>query len=749
MTAEAPTPLAPEEAARLVDFARACKAAARAVGLYPGGHPSIATTLGRIVQLTAPDRLTAPLRISVLTDSLLLDGRAPTRSDVSLAEMAALLHSHLIGELIVHPGGGVDSWQSFLQLLSRAPEAVRADGGIARLWATTAGRHVELREIDYAEVLRERERGNRAVWEQVIANCLQGDAFVLDEDAIRSLIDLAGDSTKLGEMIAMLEEQASESTHGIGGRTTALLRFLQRIVDSVTQKDPARLDPVLRNIASALGQLSPDMMVSMLGQGGGVAEPGKTAGLVGAVVSRMSEGTIAGFVARNAMADTGSIDRLAQAFQTLVRNDSQREHVLSLAHDQAAASVLDNKESFETAWDEVALKMLTSYSDKPFVSESYARELSASRTRAIEVEHTNDDPLERINAWMATVSPSEIRQLDLTLVLDLLRIEEKQEYWSMIMQPVVTLLGELFLVGDFEEADRLLAALLEHTKAEVPTKRRQTAMIAVDVLVAGPMMRHIVSHLATMDGAQFERVKAMCVSLGEVLIRPLAEALSTEERGRPRERLTAILVAFGAIGRREVERLKSSPNAAVRRTAIYLLREFGGSEALPDLTELLDDSEQGVQREAVRAILNIGSDRAYEVLQQALISGTAKSREAIMQSLLVVRDERATPLFSYILRNVDHRGELNSIYLGSIDALGALKDPAAIPAIKDALYRGEWWAPRRTATLRRAAASALARIATPEAREVLDEAVREGSRGVRAAARSAQAVALRPRRSEG
>ena len=59
------------------------------------------------------------------------------------------------------------------------------------------------------------------------------------------------------------------------------------------------------------------------------------------------------------------------------------------------------------------------------------------------------------------------------------------------------------------------------------------------MLIAGSMMRHITTHLATIDEAQFERVKAMCVSLGEVLVRPLAEALSVEERPRTRERLTA------------------------------------------------------------------------------------------------------------------------------------------------------------------------------------------------------------------
>src|SRR5262249_38956198 len=190
---------------------------------------------------------------------------------------------------------------------------------------------------------------------------------------------------------------------------------------------------------------------------------------------------------------------------------------------------------------------------------------------------------------------------------------------------------------------QIIAVLVREANGEGPTgasAKRQHAMTAIDVLIAGPMMRHIATHLATIDEAQFERVKAMCVSLGEVLVRPLAEALSIEERPRTRERLTAILIGFGAGGRRTAERLKSSPNAAVRRTAIYLLREFGGSEALPDLTELLGDNEPQVQREAVRAILNIGTDAAYDILQKAIATGTDKSREAIMQSIGSVRDER-------------------------------------------------------------------------------------------------------------
>ena len=107
-----------------------------------------------------------------------------------------------------------------------------------------------------------------------------------------------------------------------------------------------------------------------------------------------------------------------------------------------------------------------------------------------------------------------------------------------------------------------------------------------------------------------------------------------------------------------------------------------------------------------------------------------------MQSLGAVRDERAAPLFAYILRNVDHRGQLRSVYLRAIEALGALKDPMAVPELKAALHRGEWWAPGRTRLLRTAAAAALARIGTAEASTILDDAARTGSRGLRRVVRA-------------
>ena len=307
-------------------------------------------------------------------------------------------------------------------------------------------------------------------------------------------------------------------------------------------------------------------------------------------------------------------------------------------------------------------------------------------------------------------------------------------------------MDDLLLIGDFAAAAQLVSGLAAVTVDDTETGRQTAALVALDRLINGQALVHIVYHLQSADDEDVQHAKTLCLSLGPGVIKPLAELLAVQERARARQRLTSILLAFGALGRQSAEQLKGSANASVRRVAVHLLREFGGSDALPDLETLLDDAEPHVQREAVRAILLIGTDEAYSVLERALRSASAQSRETILEQLDMAGDERAAPLFSYIVRRGDYRKSLRAIYVKAVGALGRLGGDEAVDALKLALYRGEWWAPFRTAELREAASRSLRQIGTDRAMEVLQEAAGHAPRHVRNAARTALASTPAPAR---
>jgi hypothetical protein len=728
--AEPTTPpvLAPDAGARLADFARACKAAARAVSLYPAAHPAIGTTLGRLTQVTNALTAEGPYRLQVMADKLLVGGAAPAKPDPAVSELAELLHRQLIGGLTLNPAIDTESWRTLLLLLARAPEEVRSDGGIKHLWTTAGGPSIEIQEIDYAEVLREKQ-GVAATAEEIIAAALAGRSLELDDSGMRLLLDIVQDPARLQELMTTIERSTEQ--HGASAQAAAFMTLLKGLTEHLAKTDPHRLESVFGQMGRAAGQLSAEAMLKLLDQRNRQEATVGSINVAGAVVERMTDESVSHFVASSVIKERGATERLALAFQALVPDTDRQRQLLGLAEREVAAAE-GPPEGFAEMWERVE-GMLTSYSDEKYVSEQYARELSGARTRAMDVERTSDDPPERIAAWLGTVADASLRSLDHQLLLDLLTIEAEPARWRDIAETATAHAEDLVRVGYFDQAWQLADAVVR--EGERHPGRKAYATAALERFGRGSMMKHVSSHLRVSDDASYERFKALCHAIGPPVIPALAELLSSEKDARARRRLRDILVGFGAKGRESVQRLMSATNWEVRRTAAFLLREFGGAEGLKELIPLLTDPEPLVQREAVQGLVLNGSDEASRTLLQAITSASGRSRETLLNELTSMRDERAAPLFSYLVRHMDRRKE-QQLYISSVEALGTIGGPDAVEALRVALHQGDFWSPLATRRLRSAAAQALRKIGTPAALEVLREASSRGPRGVRAAARA-------------
>jgi hypothetical protein len=721
-----------DEASRLGDFARACKAAARMVALYPATHPAIQMSLQRVAETAERLRGAGAAAVTVLPDNLLFDGRSPAKADSALGELATLLHSHLIGELKIAGSLTSDGWHGFLTLLANPPEDVRAAGGIERAWAAKGGGPIEIRQIDYGEVLRERVGGLARDWDHIVTNYLQGEFSDLDDDAMAALFDIADDGGRFKEFTEQLVSKATES--GFSGNREVVLKVLQALADFVARQHPEQLDRTLNQIAGVLPRLTPDLVITLITTG--VPRDDGNAGidLPGEVRSRLSDETVAEFVAQSVSRDHGATQRLAQAFQALVPEPNRRGELLAMAECEAAQLPIGKQPEFPALWKSAA-EMMTTYSDSRFVSDEYGRELATARSHAVDVERVSDDPAERINGWLATLTVDAVREHEHRVQLDLLAIETRADAWRHVLDAALKTLEQHVLTSHLAMAQQLLDAIV--AAAEDGKPFAAAAQNALERLRTGPLMRYVVVFIRQGQDADVAAASQFCRTLGPSVIGALAEALASEQ-GVAVKRLRDVLLSFGPAGRAYADELRNSANPAVRRTAIELLRAFGGADALPDLAALLDDAEPAVQREALRAIVQIGTADAYATLHEALKSGNTRTRDAIMQVLVASRDERAAPLFVYILEHSDHRGALETVCVQVMEALGKVGgDPDSVQALTRVMYRGEWWAPFRTHRLRASAAMALRSTGSSDAQRALEEAVSEGPRGVRRVARAA------------
>ena len=382
-----------DDAARLAEFARACKAAARAVSLYPGAHPAIAASLSKLSETTARLSEGGPFRLQVGSDRLTVNGAIPAKPDPAIAELASLLHRHFIGAMTLNPGADASSWRALLLLLARTPEEVRADGGIAKLWTTAGGPSLEIQEIDYAEVLREKQ-GQEAALDEIIAAALGAPKLQMDDSGMRLLVEIVGDPARLRELMKKIETAAASG--GADAQTAAFLSILRGLAEWIGRNDPERLESVMGNISQAAGHLSADAMLHLLQER--TRADAAAGDVAGAVVDRMTDASVSQFVSGSVIAEGGPTDRLAQAFQALAPDPERQRKLLALAETEVAASELGNDaDGFADLWKRVE-SLLTSYSDKSWVSDEYGRELSSARAQAVDVERISDDPPERIAA---------------------------------------------------------------------------------------------------------------------------------------------------------------------------------------------------------------------------------------------------------------------------------------------------------------------------------------------------------------
>jgi len=723
------SPLSPDLTAKFVEFARACKAAARAVALYPGTHPAIGVSLSRLVQSAQRLGDNAPFTLQVRATSLLLNGGAAPRPDPAIGELAEVLYRHTIGSFTVNPAADANSWRTLLLLLARTPEEVRGDGGIARLWATAGGPSLDIVEIDYAEVLREKE-GQAATIDQIIEAAIAGPQIQLDEPTLQALLAIVGAPEKFKQLLEQLE--SATAAGGIEAKTAAFLNLVRNLTEYLAKTEPDHLDGMLKQMAEAAAGFSLDGIVALLKQRDRPPAIAGTTDVVAAMTERMSDESIAHVVAESVVAERGATGRLAHAFQALAPEHDRQRQLLALAEKEVERSDLGQEASFDELWTNVE-GMLTSYTDAAYVSSDYGRELSSARTRPVDVERVSDDPPERMAGWLGTVSDSSLRALDYQLLVDLLSIEEDALRWRDVAQTVATHADDLVRVGNFEQA-WLLAEAVADRSATRPD-RQPHARTALGQFARGSMLKHAAAQLRGTSDEAYERFKRICHSAGTAIIAPLAETLSSEQDARARRRLRDILLGFGAQGRESVQKLMNAPNWEVRRTAAFLLREFGGTEGLKELIPLLTDTEPLVQREAVQGLIMSGSEEAAAILLRALTTASGRTRETLANELLSAKDERAAPLYGYLVKHMK-RAAFPKVYSAAVEALASSKTPEAVEALKAAMHQGELWAPMRTRRLRALAAASLRAIGTPEAIQALREISERGPRGARSAAKA-------------
>ncbi len=123
----------------------------------------------------------------------------------------------------------------------------------------------------------------------------------------------------------------------------------------------------------------------------------------------------------------------------------------------------------------------------------------------------------------------------------------------------------------------------------------------------------------------------------------------------------------------------SSKDVAVRRAAAAALGNFGATEAAEALVKAFEDGDNGVVREAIRAVTKIGQP-AVPTLIRILEQGWGNAKAAAAEALGAIGDPRAVPTLIAALKDKD-----SYLQIAVAKALSKFDDPRVVGPLAEAL----------------------------------------------------------------
>jgi len=133
---------------------RALAAAGKSLRLYPASSPipreSIATALDALSEYFVTGQV--DLVLSVSRDGLVWQGEVLHASSASMSELVQELQDHTVAKVEIDPGVTEDELIAFLSAVGRAPEDVRAEGGLNAILSAAGAQAVRVTDVQLTTV---------------------------------------------------------------------------------------------------------------------------------------------------------------------------------------------------------------------------------------------------------------------------------------------------------------------------------------------------------------------------------------------------------------------------------------------------------------------------------------------------------------------------------------------------------------------------------------------------------------------
>jgi HEAT repeat protein len=717
----------------VTQLARSLVAAARNWTLYPPEHPATKASFERLSDAIQQATNDAVFSVGITPDTLLIEGR-PVPASAPVTDAARLLHDRDLLQLTFSGNVPAEAVAKFLGLLSKDGAALREGGGPERLWSREGHQSITLEQIDYARVLEdkdeERARPHDDVWTSIVHSIISGQK-TMDELAQQRLLAIAGDPSQIMELAeaVMAPKCALDGSPMITTQAATVLAAFRHLASIVSVKTGDLSDETMRNLAAAAANLDPHVVMQMMQS---EDDPADAVQVVRGLGAAFDDAKVAQLLAMALSADGQASSKLAEVFDTIAPDPERKRRVLTMTRTMLSESSFGQTKQFRSIWSSME-ELLISYNDKPFISETYGRQIDGVAERG-EAAGRKDLP-EEMPEWVETLGQQNVRKLSVVLIIDLLKLERDQVRAIEISDDMTALAEDLLMSCDYAQARDVAAALNEATNNEAFIARA-ACREALTSLSLSAAMHETVVMLGDLEKEQLPVFAELCHLAGPPVVATLGMTLKIADRTPARRRAADIIISFGAAAVQRLAPIADDERSYVQCNVCEIFGRIASANAVPFLQPLLRKNDPKVTRAAISALANIDDPAAARAIHTVLRTCTGEQRQAVIEALVAERDARVVPMLVRILEESEPLGKDHSVVLDTLGALKVVHTDKAVRPIDEVMRRKRWFARRRSRALKNRAVEALASIGTDASKEALLQAAKDGDRVLRKLAKT-------------
>jgi hypothetical protein len=704
--------------------------------MYPRDHPTVQAAVVRLSEAIAADAAGTGCSIGVAPHTLLVEGE-PLPSSQVVVEAAQFLHDRDLLRLDFAPDVSVAVLHDLVELFCRDVASVREGGGPAVAWSHSGHSSISLEQIDYRRILEDQNALPDAprrddVWLSIVRSIEHGD-MTFDPVAQQRLLDIARDAGLIGELArdAMASKHTADGSPMVAAQAIAVVAAFRHLAGIAGIMDPDNLPDVMKNLAAAAAGLDPNVIMRVLLC---EDEPQDSVRVVKGLISAFDDTKVAKLLATVLAAEGRAPSRLADVLSTIAPERERRQRVMRFTRDMLTETDFGKSSQFTATWNSME-SLVLSHDVRPYVSAGYGTSLDGASARGDTMGIRELPP--EFRDWVGTLEQDNIRQLSVTMMIDLLRLEHDAQRGTGLTEDLKMLTEDLLLAGDFNSAARVTAALAESSASETSVTQ-PACLCALDELTRSAALREMVGVLGDLETAQFEAFRAVCRHLGPEAVEALSVPLFREGPSLEQQRAADIIVGYGVAAVLRLAPLVNDDRWFVQFNGVTLLGRIAAPEAVHLLQPLLRKGDPRLTPRVVSALAGINDPAAARAIHTVLRTATGELRHAVITALVQERDPRVVPMLERILYESEPFGRDHGIVLETMDALATLAGDRAVPPIATLIRRKRWLARRKNRALKRTGVHLLLRVGSPEASRALDESRTHGDRLLRQIIRDAQ-----------